>query len=456
MTQARTKARDGWRSNPLPDLDFGLFFQAAPTGLAVLDADLRFIRCNDFLAEINGIPADHHVGRTVRELLPELADEVEPRFRAVLKSGRPQQGLKVTSITPKSPGVRRTFIENATPLMDAAGEAQYLLVGIHEVTAQEEVETALRASQQLSPECFTILRAVRNGTGEVIDFIWEYANPAAEAIVRAGPLTGRRMLEVFAASRDHPQMFPRYVWTLSETEPSEVEYAHTFRGTTYWFRDAAVAIGPDRVAVVFRDITPKKRLTERLELVTGEFRHRVKNLIAVVAGLVAREAKFARDVPEFAAALLNRLASLASAQDLLTVDPDKDVPLADIAKAALTAFEGHRVAVRPGPDLSIQSGRVTLLTMALHELATNAVKHGALSDPNGSAELRWRVQGGRVELTWTETGGRPVSAPTREGFGSRLIADAANRLPQGTLVRDFRAEGLRVTIAFDREDGAPA
>lgn len=462
MTGARAMPPAGPGEHPEPDVDFGMLFQVAPVGLAVLDADLRYMRCNEFLAAINGIPAADHLGRTLGELLPELASEVEPRFRAVLETGKPQQGLQVTAITPRAPGLRRTFIENVTPLSGPGGRIIGLLLGIQEITALEEAEVALReserklrASQQLSPECFVILLAVRNDGGEVIDFIWEYANPAAEAIVRAGPLAGRRMLDVFPASHQHLQMTPRYIQTLSSRELSEVEYAYDFRGETYWYRDAAVAIDPDRVAVGFRDITHQKRLTQRLELVTGEFRHRVKNSIAVVAGLISREAKFASDVPGFAAALLARLESLAAAQDLLTVDADVDVQLGDIAEAVLSAF-GARLTVRPGPKVAIAAGRVTLLAMALHELATNAVKHGALSRAEGTATLGWRSDGVRVELAWDEAGGPPASPPTREGFGSRLIADAAERLPKGALRREFRPDGLHVAIAFDREDGAAA
>lgn len=461
MSKSRRESLPPLSRSPGSDIDFSALFQVAPVGLAVLDRRLRYVHCNDFLAEINGIPVSHHLGRSVRELLPELAPEVEPRFRRAFKTGRAQRALKVIGTTPKAPGLRRTFLESVTPLTDRQGGVGHILISIEEITALEatqaalrESERTLRASQQLSPECFTILRAVRDAGGTVIDFIWEYANPATEAIVRAGPLAERHMLEVFKASRDHPMMFPRYAQMLSTSDVSEVEYAHEHRGVTYWFRDAAVAIDSERVAVGFRDITAQKRLADQLQLVTGELRHRIKNSIAVVGSLVRREAKFARDVPEFAAALLTRLPSLASAQDLLTADSASDVALGDIVRAALNPFDAKRLEVRPGPDLPVKAGTVTLLAMALHELATNAVKHGSLSSPEGSATLSWTVQDERVELDWSETGGPPVSEPTREGFGSRLIAEAAERLPQGALRRVFRSEGLRVTITFDRRDRA--
>lgn len=461
MSKSRGESLSPLGRSPLSDIDFAALFQVAPVGLAVLDPHLRYVHCNDFLAEINGIAAGHHLGRTVRELLPELAPEVEPRFHQAFRTGRAQRALKVSGSTPKAPGLRRTFLESVTPLTDPRGEVSHILISVEEITTLEETQAALResertlrASQQLSPECFTILRAVRDAAGAVVDFIWEYANPATEAIVRAGPLAERRMLEVFKASRDHPMMFRRYAQMLSTSEVSEVEYAHEHRGVTYWFRDAAVAIDPDRVAVGFRDISAQKRVADQLQLVTGELRHRIKNSIFVIAGLVRREAKFARDVPEFVAALLTRLSSLASAQDLLTADSNSDVALNDIVRAALGPFEARRLVVRPGPDLPVRAGSVTLLAMALHELATNAVKHGALSSPEGSATLSWTVEGERVELDWSETGGPPVSEPSREGFGSQLIAEAAERLPQGALRRTFRPEGLRVSITFNRQGPA--
>lgn len=461
MSRSRGESLPPLSRAPDSDIDFAALFQVAPVGLAVLDPDLRYVHCNDFLAEINGIPAGHHLGRSVRELLPELAAEVEPRFRQAFTTGRVQQALKVTGSTPKAPGLRRTFLESVTPLTDREGGVRHILISVEEITTLEEIQAALResertlrASQQLSPEAFTILRAVRDADGKVIDFIWEYANPATEVVVRAGNLTERRMLEVFKAARDHPMMFSRYAQMLSTSDVSEVEYAHQHRGVTYWFRDAAVAIDADRVAVGFRDITAQKRVADQLQLVTGELRHRIKNSITVVAGLVRREAKFARDVPEFVAALLTRLSSLASAQDLLTADSNSDVALSEIVGAALNPFEARRLEVRPGPDLPVKAGSVTLLAMALNELATNAVKHGALSSPEGSATLSWTVQGERVELDWSETGGPPVSEPSREGFGSQLIAEAAERMPQGALRRVFRPEGLRVTITFDRQDRA--
>lgn len=461
MSRSRGESLPPLGRSPEADIDFAALFQVAPVGLGVLDPQLRYVQCNDFLAEINGIPADYHLGRSVRELLPELAPEVEPRFYLAFRTGQAQRALKVTGSTPKAPGVRRTFLESVTPLTDRQGRISHILISVEEITTLEETQAALResertlrASQQLSPEAFTILRAVRDADGKVIDFIWEYANPATELVVRAGNLSERRMLEVFKAARDHPMMFPRYAQMLSTTEVSEVEYAHEHRGVSYWFRDAAVAIDAERVAVGFRDITAQKRVADQLQLVTGELRHRIKNSILVIASLVRREAKFARDVPEFTAALLTRLSALASVQDLLTADGNSDVALGDIVHAALGPFEARRLEVRPGPDLPVRAGSVTLLAMALHELATNAIKHGALSSPEGSATLSWTVEGDRVELDWSETGGPPVSAPSRKGFGSQLIEDAAERLPQGALRRVFRPEGLRVTITFNRQDRA--
>jgi two-component system CheB/CheR fusion protein len=437
-------------------VDFESLFQVAPIGLAVLDADLRYVRCNDALAQMNGLPEQALLGRTVRDVFPEMPAEIEARLRTVFRTGEAQTGVRITGRMPSAPD-RRTWVESMTPLRDSDGKIRQVLVGVQELPALLEAETSLRAteralkaSQQLSPDGLTIIRAVRDMQGAVIDFVWEHANPAAQAIMGQDSLVGRRLSEVLPGSREHPDLFQRYARLLTQAEASDVELSYDLDGKVIWFSDTAVAIDSERVAIGFRNISRRKQVEEQTRLVSGEYRHRVKNLIAVVAGLVSQQARFAPDVPQFANALLKRLDALAGAQDLLAAsDAEHDVPLERIVQAALDPFEAPRLQVDLGPPLSVRAGTVTLLTLALHELATNAVKHGALSVAGGSARLNWTLEGDRVELTWSEMEGPPVSLPEREGYGSRLLTDAARSLPRGVLRREFRPEGVRVTIAFD-------
>lgn len=123
-------------------------YQTAPIGLAVLDTDLRFLRINERLAEMNGLPVEAHLGRTVGELLPDLADQAEALLRRVLDTGRPIRDLEVRGETPARPGVERIWREQITPLRNEAGMIDRLSVVAEEITEQRRAEELLRESRQ--------------------------------------------------------------------------------------------------------------------------------------------------------------------------------------------------------------------------------------------------------------------------------------------------------------------
>lgn len=120
----------------------------APMGLCVLDHDLRFIRINDRLAEINGIPAAEHLGRTLREMLPELADTAEPAMRRILATGEAALDLEITGETPAQPGVQRTWMERWLPIKGADGRVTGLSIVVEETTKRKQAEGALRESAE--------------------------------------------------------------------------------------------------------------------------------------------------------------------------------------------------------------------------------------------------------------------------------------------------------------------
>ena len=115
-------------------------YRTAPIGLCVIDRDFRFVRINERLAEINGVPASAHIGRTVRDVLPALAKRVEPLFRKVIKTGVSVVGLELQGETPAQPGVRRIWIENYIPLRDASGRVLGINVSVEEVTELRRLE----------------------------------------------------------------------------------------------------------------------------------------------------------------------------------------------------------------------------------------------------------------------------------------------------------------------------
>lgn len=112
--------------------------RAAPVGLAVIDSQLRFLRINERLAEMNGASEEAHIGRTVQDRLPDLTDQSEAALRRVLETGEALRDLEITGETPAQPGVRRIWIEQFLPLRDGSGEVIGVNVVTHEVTAERK------------------------------------------------------------------------------------------------------------------------------------------------------------------------------------------------------------------------------------------------------------------------------------------------------------------------------
>lgn len=454
---ASTDAQPAGRAplGPAPQIDLAAAFQQAPTGMVILDRDLRYVACNDAMADINGYPPGAHIGRTVREMLPDLAAQLEDRFRSAFETGVGARDLVVIGTTPKTPDVTRAWLESITPLTGRDGQVEHLLVSVHEITSQyaaeaalRESETKFRASQQLRSDSFAILRAARDPAGEVVDFEWEYANPAAEAALGRGPLTGRRLGDLIPGAREHPAFVPRFKRLLSQANADEVEFETVFGGVRRSYRSCAAALDEDRIAVALQDLSGHLQKEEQLRLVTAEFRHRVKNVIAITLGLISQTERSTSDVRRFSRTLRERLHALAAAQDLLLAGGEA-VTLEDAVRTALRPFASARVEIDGGPSVELPAFSVTPVVLSLNELATNALKHGALSTPGGRIRLRWRQSAGRVVFTWTETGGPPVRAGDPAGLGSRILAAAAATLPNGVLKREFAPAGLHAEIAFD-------
>ena len=176
------------------------------------------------------------------------------------------------------------------------------------------------------------------------------------------------------------------------------------------------------------DITERKRAEEHQRLLAGELQHRVKNTLALVQAIASQTLRGANDVNEMREAFAARLISLGRAHDILTQASWTEAPIGEVAEGALSVHrqaEAARIRIS-GPNVLLSAKAALSLALALHELATNAAKYGALSNEGGVVELRWHVvhasDAPRFCLTWSEQGGPPIlSPPVRRGFGSRLI-----------------------------------
>lgn len=184
-----------------------------------------------------------------------------------------------------------------------------------------------------------------------------------------------------------------------------------------------------------------------LELVHSELRHRFRNIVAVTQSLVNQTLRDGVSITEARDSLNQRLAAMGGAVDLLLRNDWQPGSLRAMIQTALTYPVDCRDRIRcDGPDLQVGSAAVMALTLALHELQTNAIKYGALSSPDGIVELFWKVMDGpsgqRLWMQWAEHDGPPVQPPEKQGFGTRLISKATGHTLGGEVELEYTPTGL--------------
>ena len=215
----------------------------------------------------------------------------------------------------------------------------------------------------------------------------------------------------------------------------------------------------DRVMFgIFLDVTGRKQAEEGRELLAGEMSHRVKNLLAIAAGLTRITSRATETTEDMANQLTRRLTALGRAHDLVRPVPGQtNAPsalLGDLLTVLLApyddlgAFSGRiRVSV---PRMSVGEAATTIIALVVHELATNSLKYGALSVDAGMLDVSCSAQDEAVTIVWTESGGPKVTTPTQpRGYGSKLVEQSISGQLRGTINYDWVEEGLVVTIHVD-------
>jgi two-component sensor histidine kinase len=188
------------------------------------------------------------------------------------------------------------------------------------------------------------------------------------------------------------------------------------------------------------------------DLLVRELHHRVKNTLATVQSVMTATARASTTLPEFQDAFAGRVVALAKTHALLTDHDWQSASFEDLALAELEPFDDgsdERILLE-GPPVILPSDLAIPIGMALHELTSNAAKHGALADPKGRLELRWRVERGGSGETfcweWNEHDGPPVRLPTREGFGTRLLDRVLTRQLGAEVDIHYEPDGLRISV----------
>ena len=256
-------------------------------------------------------------------------------------------------------------------------------------------------------------------------------NPAFAAMLgfRADKLVGKTFSDLVHPD-DRAAVMSRISRLIAgETPTFEIDCRCLGRnGEWLWTRNVLLLTGarsrPTRLIALVTDISERKRHEAHLQLLLNELNHRAKNLLALIQSVARQTA--ARSPSEFLPRFEQRLLAISAAHDLIVRNEWREVLIEDLLRSQLASFGASSERVlASGPSVAVTASAAQMLGMAFHELATNAAKYGALSDPYGRIDVAWSVepdQSGQdvFALEWRESGGPPVNPPLRSGFGAML------------------------------------
>jgi two-component system CheB/CheR fusion protein len=207
------------------------------------------------------------------------------------------------------------------------------------------------------------------------------------------------------------------------------------------------------IVLTFTDITERRRKEQHQDLLLAELGHRIKNTLTVVQSIAAQTMRRSASLEAFYQQFSQRLQALARAHDLLSAGDWHQARLREVVGEPLRPYEIAPARIRfEGEDLRLRPGAALTLSLVVHELTTNAAKHGALSTPSGRVSIEWELTGSEgapaVRLVWRETEGPGAAAPAQHGFGLTLIERGIGHELDGTARLDFAPEGLTCEIVI--------
>jgi PAS domain S-box-containing protein len=296
--------------------------------------------------------------------------------------------------------------------------------------------------------------------GGVMAFEWNTRSNASNRSDNAAQILGLDPNKPFSAAefleRVHPDDRADFKARIRTVSPDKPSYKKTFRfrcpdGREIWLEESSIAEFDSagqclRLKGLTLDITERKLSDERQGLLIAELDHRVKNLLARVAVITSYTRQGSNSIDQFVQVLDRRIQSMAAAHSLLSQSRWSGVNLADLVHSQLAPYATTANTTIGGPDVTLTPIVTQAVAMALHELVTNAVKYGALSNPSGHVAVNWHQpvdeEASRVKIEWRESGGPPVVRPAKAGYGTSLIREMIPHELGGTVDLAFVTDGV--------------
>jgi len=424
-----------------------------PFLLTRCSSDLRYLFVSEAYAKMTGHRPEEVVGKKIVEVMGKTGfNTILPHVKAVLSGHRVEYETEVHF---KDVGPRLLHVIY-TPDKDPLGQVDGWIASILDITARKQTEAALRESEQRLRWLASIIESSddvivsKNLAGTITSW-----NRGAERVFgyTAEEAIGQPITIVIPEDRQSEEH--EILTRIRRGEP--IDHFETVRQrkdgsliavslTISPVRDAeGKIVGASKIA---RDITEQKRSQEQINTLAREAEHRSKNLLANVQAMV--NLSQADAVEDLKKAIEGRIQALANVHSLFVATRWIGAELSAIAKQELAPYSatGEKRVRIDGPQVLLEPNAAQAIAVILHELATNAVKYGALSEADGQIELIWSHEAdGQLNLRWSETGGPAVKAPTRKGFGGRIMEQMIGQL-KGKTRFDWNPEGLVCEITL--------
>lgn len=441
-------------------IELDAVYNSAPIGLALIGRDLRYRRVNRLLAELNGRPVEAHPGRTVREVMPALAETIEPLLRRVLDTGDAITGIEIRGLPRQTPGHGRIWLADFHPIRDRHGTLVGIGTTVREITQRKRLEQQLRRSET------RFRMALRDSQAHVCEIdrdlrlTWMYNSVTG---LPAEMIIGRRADELLPP-QDAADLiaFKRTIIDSGERQHREVTlrlpdgvHVYDVKGDPL-FDDARTVTG---AVIVATDITYLKDIESSLaealaqkETLIKEINHRIKNSLQLVGSLLLLQAALekegtVKDHLSSAAARITTVAqlhrSLYSGGDVKAVDLEQY--LQDVVTAVGRLDGGSHPVTLHMDTVTVPADQAIAIGILVNELLTNAIKHAYPAGTGGVAVEVARCAGG-LRLSVCDHGvGLPEHYRGAGTLGIQIV-DAMARQLRGALSVETGATGTSFTV----------
>lgn len=440
---------------------------------ALISPDMVLFRVTEALARLHGLPAAEHPGKSLRDVVPEIAEQLAPHLTEMRRRGDPIGPVELRHRLPDGSGREHTLEAMFAPVKAADGTLLAVSVTFRDMSERQAMRKALARNQaRLEAALESVPLGIVEYDPQARVSVWDARassflglDPAPttltlEEVIGFVPDDDRPALQRAIAKAEDPVTGGRFT-----TEHRVIWHDGTVRWIAidgrYEFDGQGADAKPVFAVGIIADVTARKQQEQQRDVLVGELRHRVRNTLAIIQAMASQTVRASTDLASFGTAFTARLRAVAAAHDLISssyfaTEDVGSVAMRDLLTAQLSHLgaEDDGAFVFEGPDLKLDGTVANALGLIFHELATNAAKHGALSRNGGRVRIAWNPVSdpdtGHFRLTWHEENGPPISAPGKTGFGTTLIAGSVAQFDGAQIETDFAETGLRVTMILPR------